>query len=113
MKAGVINILIGFIVFSAFGQNSMKIDAKLDAESKQISIHQEITYSNRTSDSLHTIYLNDWNNSYSTKTTPLAMRFAEEFDSKFHFAKNEDRGFTIVTGVKSDTGNPLKYSRLL
>ncbi|RZV67602.1 MAG: metalloprotease [Flavobacteriaceae bacterium] len=112
MKAGVINILIGFIVFSAFGQNSMKIDAKLDAESKQISIHQEITYSNRTSDSLHTIYLNDWNNSYSTKTTPLAMRFAEEFDSKFHFAKNEDRGFTIVTGVKSETGNSLKYSRL-
>src|SRR5690606_7390144 len=43
--------------------------------------------------------------------TPLAKRFAEEFKSDFHFAKNEDRGYTVVTNIIQDS-LPLHYSRL-
>ncbi len=66
---------------------------------KQIRISQTIQYKNTTQDTLQAIYLNDWANSYSTKTTPLAKRFAEEYKTNFHFAKNKDRGYTAITSV--------------
>ena len=97
---------------SAFSQNTIGIEASIDMETKRISIKQEIRYQNTSKDTLQSIYLNDWSNSYSTKTTPLANRFAEEFDSKFHFAKNEDRGYSIVTSVNDTVGNSLKFKTL-
>ena len=57
----------------ALGQNKIDIQAELNTEKNQIKISQNITYFNATSDTLQTIYLNDWSNSYSTKNTPLAM----------------------------------------
>lgn len=97
---------------SVFSQNTITIDAYIDVDTKQIKVKQEITYKNNTSDTLQAIYLNDWNNSYSTKTSPLAIRFAEEFDSKFHFAKNEERGYTTVTSILNNSGITLEYTRL-
>ncbi|NNC46489.1 MAG: metalloprotease, partial [Winogradskyella sp.] len=56
------------------------------------------------------VYLNDWNNSYSTKSTPLAKRFEEEFSTKFHLAKNSQRGFTTVTSIRDDSNQTLTYT---
>ncbi|NNC69385.1 MAG: metalloprotease, partial [Flavobacteriaceae bacterium] len=113
MKIRFTYILIASLsLVSVFGQNSIDIAASIDVEKKQIKISQEIRYTNTTSDTLQSIYLNDWNNSYSTKNTPLALRFAEEFDSRFHFAKNEERGFTIVTSIKNNDSTALDYARL-
>jgi len=75
-------------------QNSIDIDATLDADTKRIRI-----------------YLNDWNHSFSSKNTPLATRFAEEFDIKFHFAKDEERGYTTIESIK-DNDATLQYTRL-
>jgi hypothetical protein len=94
-----------------FGQNRIDLKATLDVPNKTISIVEEITYKNVTNDTLKVIYLNDWNNSYSTKSTPLAKRFAEEYDSKFHFAKSEERGYTNITSIKDHLKNELDYSR--
>ncbi len=84
---------------SVYGQNYIDVNANVDVETKTITISQTIIYKNETRDSLNEIYLHDWNNSYSTKSTPLAKRFEKEFSTKFHLAKSEQRGFTLITGI--------------
>lgn len=96
----------------AFGQNRIDLKAHFNVPAKTIAIEEEITYKNVTNDTLTDIYLNDWNNSYSTKNTPLAKRFAEEYDSKFHFAESEERGYTNITSVKDHLKNELDFSRV-
>jgi len=98
--------------FSAVCQNKIDINAVFNIESNQIQIIQEIVYKNTSNDTLKTIYLNDWSHSYSTKTTPLAIRFSEEYNNKFHFAENDDRGFTVITSLKSDNKTDLLFERL-
>ena len=90
-------------------QNAISIVADVDVESKTIAITQSITYKNDTNDTLNEIYLHDWNNSYSDKSTPLAKRFEEEFSTKFHLASNEQRGFTKIASI-SDATNDTKLS---
>lgn len=107
-KFGVLStILLGVWFFlgaqelpqNSYGDNSLKIDAKFDVESKKIYIEQTIVYTNISKDTLKTVFLNDWMESFSTKSTPLAKRFAEEFNTDIHFAKNEERGFTVITSM--------------
>lgn len=86
--------------------------AFFDVENKQIRINQTIEYFNSSNDTLQSIYLNDWLNSYATKSTPLAKRFTEEFSNKFHFAKNEQRGFTVITSLKNHLNSELNFTRL-
>jgi hypothetical protein len=95
----------------SFSQNIIDLKAKLNTENNQIKISQTITYHNTSQDTLQSIYLNDWSHSYSTKSTPLAKRFSEEFKTEFHFAKNEDRGYTVITSVK-ENDKDLKFERI-
>ncbi|MFH4965254.1 metalloprotease [Gaetbulibacter sp. M235] len=85
-----------------FGQNKIDLRAVFNIEKKQIAISQSIEYKNTSNDVLKTIYLNDWSNSYSTKKTPLATRMADEYKNEFHLAKNEDRGYSVVTSIKQN-----------
>jgi hypothetical protein len=98
--------------FSAVCQNRIDINAEFDIEKNQIQINQSIEYKNTTKDTLKTIYLNDWSNSYSTKSTPLANRFSEEYIDNFHFTKNEDRGYTVLTALTNNNNTNLKFERL-
>jgi hypothetical protein len=95
-------LIFSFIGFNAVGQNSIDLRAVFNIEKKQISISQTIVYQNTSNDLLETIYLNNWSNSYSTKKTPLAVRMADEFKNEFHLAKNEDRGYSVVTSIKQN-----------
>jgi len=101
-----------FFCNAIIAQNTIDINAFVDVETKTISISQSIVYKNESNDVLSEIYLNDWNNSYSTKSTPLAKRFEEEFSTKFHLAKSEQRGYTIVTSIKNKANEQLEYSNL-
>ncbi|WP_055443331.1 hypothetical protein [Lacinutrix himadriensis] len=94
--------LFTLVNFYSFSQNTIDLKATFDVENKKIQIAQTIQYQNTTNNTLEYIYLNDWSNSYSTKTTPLAQRFAEEYKNDFHFAKNEDRGYTVITSLLQD-----------
>ena len=100
------------IGLTGFSQNKIDLKAKFDIENKSIEIVQTITYQNTSKDTLSTIYLSDWNNSYSTKKTALATRIADEYKNDFHLAKNEDRGFSVVTLAKQNdavlTYSPVK-----
>lgn len=97
--------------FFSFGQNKIDLKADFDIENKKIKIKQTITYHNNSQDELKTIFLNDWNNSYSTKQTPLAVRLAEEYNNSFHLAKNEDRGFSVISAIKQNDTD-LVYTRV-
>ena len=97
--------------YASFGQNNIDLKTVFDVENKQIKIAQTIQYQNTTQDELQTIYLNDWNNSYSTKKTPLATRIADEYKNDFHLAKNKDRGFSVITSIKQN-GESLKFQQL-
>ena len=113
IKLVLVSFLIHFtFISSVFSQNSLDIKADFDVSKKTIQIEQRIRYKNSSNDTLTTIYLNDWNSAYSTKKTPLAERFTQEFNSKFHFAKSEQRGYTVITDLHDSLGNALNFSNL-
>jgi hypothetical protein len=93
-------------------QNKIDIKANFNIEEKTIAINQFISYTNTTQDTLKTIYLSDWSNSFSTKSTALANRFTEEYNTNFHFAKNEERGFTVISSINDENKNSLSFDRL-
>jgi len=104
--------LVGFFCLHTFGQNNIDLRAIFNIEKKQISISQTIEYYNASNDTLETIYLNNWTNSYSTKKTPLAIRMADEYKNDFHLAKNEDRGYSVITSIKQHN-EEVPYEQLL
>ncbi len=113
MKIKLIYLLVFVLTqFSAVCQNKIDIKAVFDIEQNQIQIIQSIEYKNTTNDTLNTIYLNDWSHSYSTKNTPLAKRFSEEYSTKFHFAENEDRGYTAIASLTNSSNTNLTFERL-
>ncbi|GAA4270362.1 hypothetical protein GCM10022257_24630 [Hyunsoonleella aestuarii] len=94
-----------------FSQNKIDLKAKFDIDNKEITISQNITYTNNTQDELKIVFLNDWSNSYSTKKTPLAARIADEYINDFHLAKNEERGYSVITSI-TQNGNKVRYERV-
>jgi len=103
-----------FILFCALGvqaQHSINIDAILDVETNTIKVIQQIRYHNQSKDTLQEIYLNDWANSFSSKTTPLAKRFAENFNSSFHFEKDENRGRNLIGTISYKDGHKILWER--
>ena len=90
----------------------MAVNGVVNVQEKKIDITQSISYKNTTSDTLTESYLNDWIHSYSNKSTALAKRFEEEFNTKFHLAKKEQRGFTFINSINDDGNNALSFERL-
>ncbi|WP_282135794.1 metalloprotease [Seonamhaeicola maritimus] len=103
--------VVSIFCYHGFGQNKIDLKATFDLENRKITISQTIQYYNTTEDELTIIYLNNWANSYATKTTPLAQRIAEEYINDFHLAKNKDRGYSIITSVKQN-GEDIAYCEL-
>ncbi|MDN3723660.1 metalloprotease [Aequorivita sp. SDUM287046] len=95
----------------AMAQHILKIDATLNPSEKTIAIKQQITYKNTSEETLNEIFLFDWANSFSSKTTPLAKRFSENYDSSFHFEKDEDRGGTTIVKIYDTAIVPLQWQR--
>ena len=96
------------LAISVQAQHTITIDAKLEVSSKTINITQVIEFKNQSSVPLQEIYLNDWANSFSSKTTPLAKRFSEDYESNFHFEKNENRGHSIIHSIANEQSIPLR-----
>ncbi|MGZ9736413.1 aminopeptidase [Flavobacterium sp. GNP002] len=85
--------------------------AELNTENKTLKIQQQITFSNQSNDTLTSIILNDWNNAFSTKNTPLAKRFSDEFFRGFHLAKEEERGSTKNVSILDANKMVLSWER--
>ncbi len=101
----IVFILVLLASIKQYGQHHSTMTVELNSENKTLNVLQEIIFFNQSNDTLTSIVLNDWNNAYSNKNTPLAKRFSDEFYRGFHLAKEEERGstknLTIIDGNKS------------
>lgn len=111
-KKGGLHIVFALLCAIVYSQNSINVDAIVDPTTKSIAIKQTLVYTNTSNESWMHIYLNDWNNAYATKSTPLAKRFEEEFRTKFHLAKNRQRGYTTINKLEDNTQQALTYNYL-
>jgi hypothetical protein len=102
---------ISILCFTAYSQNNITVNAKFNPDKAEIIVSQSISITNTTTKVLDSIYLYDWNNSYSSRNTELAKRFAEEYSTKLHFSKDEDKGFTLIESISSESEN-LIYKRV-
>lgn len=92
-------------------QHQSKMEVAVNLELKTLNIKQDITYHNNTNDTLVSIVLNDWNNAYADKNTPLAKRFSDEFYRGFHLAKAADRGKTTIINLTDTNFSALEWER--
>lgn len=92
-------------------QHHSKLTVNVDAENKVLGVYQELTFHNQSNDTLSTILLNDWNNAYSNKNTPLGKRFSDEFVRSFHLASEKERGSTNSITVFDDKKFMLNWCR--
>ena len=92
-------------------QHHSKLIVEVNNDKKTLNIYQELTFNNQSKDTLTSIVLNDWNNAYSNKNTPLGDRFSDEFVRSFHLASEKERGNTNTITIIDDTKSLLSWSR--
>ncbi|WP_235942597.1 metalloprotease [Salinimicrobium oceani] len=78
---------------------------------KSLYIQQTIEYRNLSPDTLKEIYLSDWMNAFSDTRTPLARRFFEDYDRRFHFARQEKRGGTTINSITGASFEDVSWER--
>ncbi len=98
--------------FLSLGQNRISITAKMHTDTHTLQMQQEIVFVNTSLDTLNQIFLNDWPNSFSSKQSDLAKRFAENYERRFHLARGEDRGNTTIKSISDSNYKFLEYKRL-
>ena len=104
--------ILGIILFHVtwvHAQHRTQIKMEIDTTSHVLKIEQTIVYKNTSNTILNEVVLLDWNNSYSSKKSPLAERFSEEYDAKFHFAKSSDRGYSQIESIVDKQENQLQF----
>ena len=92
-------------------QHHSKLVVEVNHDKKTLDVYQELTYYNQSNDTLSTIVLNDWNNAYSDKNTPLGYRFSDEFVRSFHLATEKERGNTNSIKIIDDSKSELNWLR--
>ena len=92
-------------------QHQSKMEVAVNLELKTLNIKQDLTYYNNSNDTLSSIVLNDWNNAFADKNTPLAKRFSDEFYRGFHLAKAADRGKTTIINLTDANFTALEWER--
>jgi hypothetical protein len=95
-----------------YAQQQTKMTVALDSETKMLRVNQSIVFTNNSNKSIDKIVLNDWNHAYSDKSSPLGLRFSDEYVRNFHFALNSERGVTNIKTLKVNN-NPANWKRLL
>jgi hypothetical protein len=82
-----------------YGQHHSHIVVEVNTNSNRLNVQQELVFYNQSEDTLTSIVLNDWMNAYSSKNSPLAKRFSDEFYRGFHLANEEERGGTLNLSI--------------
>ena len=100
-----------FCTLNQYAQHHSSITVALNSEKQQLTVQQELTYFNASNDTISNIILNDWTNAYSSKDTPLAKRFSDEFIRSFHLAKKEARGGTYDLTITDQRKQFVNWSR--
>ncbi len=109
-----LTLLIGLLFFSSAlkAQNHYsKAEVRLDVKEAKLYVYQEVTYYNSSENFIDKIVLNDWNHAFSSKNSPLAKRFSDEFVRSFYYASDRELGQTRLIGVTDFDDYALNYSR--
>lgn len=108
-------IILFLIVFSAtqkqYAQHQSKMSVMADMKHNTLTVNQEITFYNQSNDTLTHIVLNDWNNAFSEKDSPMGKRFSDEFYNKFHMASADDLGGTINLIIEDTDQKSFTWER--
>ncbi len=110
----VVHTLCVFVMLVANGlwsQHKNELTATLNPFNKTISVRQSFVYHNNSNVTLHTLYFNDWNHSYSSNTTPLAKKFGQDFNRSLHLAKDRERSHTAIKSIVQDDYTGLDWER--
>ena len=111
MKLLIYPLLFLLMSFSTAAQHSSTMNVKVDVAKKLLYVKHTLIYNNISNDTLKHIVLNDWNNAFSSKSSPLAKRFSDEFSRAFHLAKEEDRGNTSIKSIVDSNSNNISWER--
>ena len=65
-------------------------------------VNQSIIYQNTSDSTLNYIILHNWVNGYKNNKSPLANRLIEDYDKSLFFAKQKDRGYSIINNLTVD-----------
>ena len=104
-----LTFLLSCICFVLSAQHRTSITAVLDG--KTLHVRQQLVFRNESNDTLQSIVLNDWNNAYSGKDTPLSKRFSDEFSRSFYRADEDQRGDTALHSVTNGNGQIVAWLR--
>jgi hypothetical protein len=85
-----------------------RIQVRLDDTAHELFATESIDYTNNSSHELPFLYFHIWPNAYKNNSTLFAKQLEENGDLKFHFAKEENRGFIDQLDFKVD-GQPVKW----
>lgn len=107
-----VTFLLLFFCINSFAQHSSKLTVEVNNDTKVLNVFQELTYFNQSNDTLSTLILNDWNNAYSDKNSPLGKRFSDEFVRNFHLASDKERGFTNNITIFENDKTFLNWKRV-
>ena len=112
MKTFIKTFFFSIIPFTFYAQLTTKyaVDAELEIENKLIKINQKLSIKNN-NHHLDTLFFNDWAHSYSNSNTPLAQKFAEEFDRSFYISSKKSRGRTKINSIFLNN-EPIEWDRL-
>ena len=83
----------------------------INVQDKTVSVFQELTFNNQSTDTLSSILLNDWNNAYSSENSLLAKRFSDEFSRSFYLANDKAKGFTKNISLFDENKSFLIWNR--
>jgi hypothetical protein len=83
-------------VSMAWSQTKYIFDVALNIEEELLTVSQTIEYTNTSDESLDTLYLYDWANSYQGEPAPLAKHLANEFNRSFYISANSKLGYTQI-----------------
>jgi hypothetical protein len=106
-----VTYLLFLLSFFLSAQHHSKFVVTVDSEKKMLSVYQELTYFNQSSDTIKSIILNDWNNAYSDRNSPLGKRFSDEFVRSFHLASEKERGATTNLTIIDESKSILTWNR--
>ena len=100
LRTGYLFLVLGCSKLIAQTSVTYSINLAVDFDNKQLFVKQK-THIDTSSITADTLYFNDWNNAYSSSKTPLANRFAEEFDRRFYLSPKNKLGATTILKIET------------
>ncbi|CAL2103744.1 M1 family metallopeptidase [Tenacibaculum sp. 190130A14a] len=71
----------------------------MNDDQQTLFIQQNTLFYNNSKDTLTSVFLHNWANSFKNNDTPLGKRFMEDYKKNFYFSKDKDKGYTKINNL--------------